>query len=107
MDMETRRVRELQRQLEDLSRGAVSMTDEHAVSFEKLFPPDFMKRHTSLDTIQELMDLSGFGIQDQDDFLQSPDKDWDAYIRKVTQFPDWKSMMDEAVQSYTVRQLGL
>ena len=107
MHIEDKGFRELQTELEGLMGRGQALEGEHSISFAELFPPEFVKQHTSLDTIEELMALSGFRIGSREDFIQTPDKDWDDYIRKVTRFPNWGSMIDEAVKAYTIRKLGM
>ena len=98
---------ELQRELEDMGRRVQELDGEHTVSFDKLFPSEFVQKHSSMDSMQDLMDKSGFKIEGQEDFEGVPDAEWNAYIQKVTMFPDWQTMMDEAVKEYIIRKLGL
>ena len=97
----------LKRKLEDLGRRAQELDGEQVVSFAELFPSEFIREHTTLGSMQELMDESGFKIETQEDFKAIPADEWDEYIRKVTRFPNWEVMMSEAVKVYTVCKLGL
>lgn len=98
---------EVQESLENLAKKAQELDGQHDVPLEELFPPEFLKEHTSVTTVQQLMDESGFTINSQEDFNNIPDEDWDKYIRKVTSFSSWKDMLESAAQEYTIRKLDL
>jgi hypothetical protein len=98
---------ELERALNNLSSKAEELNGEHRVPFTELFNEAFMRQYTSCATVQDLFDKSGFTIENQEDFARIPDDEWDAYIQNVTQFADWKSMMDAAAKEYLRTKLGL
>lgn len=98
---------ELERTLKDLSTKVEELAGEHSVPFSELFDEAFMLKYTSCRSIQELMDNSGFKVESQEDFAQIPDDEWDAYIQRVTEFADWKSMMETAAKEYVRKRLGL
>lgn len=97
---------ELERGLNELKRRLQELDGEHSIPFSELFPPDLIQKHTSFETIQDLIDQSGFHVETKDDFERIPDDEWDEYIRQVSDFESWQSMINEAAQVYIVRKLG-
>ncbi len=98
---------ELQRKLEDLQQRIARLQGEHKVPFDKLFPPEFMRRYTKHASIQTMFAASRWKVETQDDFAAIPDDERDAFIRRETQFGSWKEMMGKAVEDYVGRELGL
>lgn len=98
---------QLRRKLDDLERRARNLSGEHNVSFDEIFPPPFMRRHTQYQTIQEMLDASPWKVRSQADFAAIPDAPWDEFVRKSTQFRSWKEMQETAAEEYFVRRLGL
>ena len=41
------------------------------------------------------------------DFAAIPDEDWDAFIRSISSFADWKSMLNEAGKEWAAQKLDL
>ncbi len=77
------------------------------VAFDDLFPPEFMRRHTSFPTIQAMADASGFKIESQQDIDAVPDADWDAFVRSRTRFQTWQDVQAKAGEEYRVRRLNI
>ena len=50
---------------------------------------------------------SGFKIETPENFAAIPDEDWDAFIRSISSFADWKSMLNEAGKEWAAQKLGL
>jgi hypothetical protein len=98
---------QLQRKLEDLERRARSLSGEHAVTFDEIFPQSFMRRHTHYQTIQEMLDASPWKVKNQADFAAIPDAPWDEFVQKSTRFRSWKEMQETAAEEYFARKLGL
>ena len=55
----------------------------------------------------EMYQASGFKIETPEDFAAIPDEDWDAFIRSISSFADWKSMLNEAGKEWAAQKLGL
>lgn len=96
---------EFQRKLERLSRNAQNVSGP--VTFDDLFPPEFMRRYTDFPTIQAMADASGFKIESQQDFEAIPDADWDAFVRSRSRFQTWQDMQAKAGEERVVRRLNL
>lgn len=98
---------EFQKTLDGIAKKAEQLDGQHDVPFSELFNDDFINKHTSLSSIQELLDKSGFKIESKEDFNSIPDDQWDTYIKSVTDFDSWEDMMEEAISELVARQLGL
>lgn len=89
----------------ELEKKLASLQEEEAVPFEVLFDDTFMQNYTSFQNIQELLKNSGFTISSNEDFQKVPDQEWDEYIQKVTEFPNWEEMKQTAGVQYMKKKL--
>ncbi len=80
---------------------------EHQIPLTELFTEDFITRHTSFSSIDELLNASKFAIETEEDFAAIPDAEWDCYIRSVSSFDSWSSMLVTATEEWTIKRLGL
>lgn len=98
---------EFEKDLEKMSKKAKDLDGKNEVSWDELFDNSFMAKHTKYQTIQELIDNSGFKIESDQDFSNIPDEEWDSYIQKVTEFGSWEDMQGTATEKYIIKQMGL
>jgi hypothetical protein len=61
----------------------------------ELLSPEFVSSHTKFANADEMFESSGFKIESQDDFSAIPDAEWDEFIRSISSFSDWQSMLGE------------
>lgn len=54
--------------------------------FRDLFAPDFMDNYTDFESIDELIQSSGFPIKSSVDIDNLPDNEWDHFIQKHSRF---------------------
>ena len=54
-----------------------------------------------------MYEASGFKIETEEDFAAVPDDEWDSFIRSISSFPDWQSMLDKAGKEWVTKKLGL
>lgn len=69
-------------------------------------PLDSGSSHTQFANAEEMFEASGFSIETQEDFAAIPDDKWDEFIRSISSFPDWHTMLGEASKGWAARQLG-
>ena len=100
-------IKEMSRKLESLSRRLEELDGTHELSLPELFPPRFMSRHTSFQTIDEMMDASEFPTGSAEDFAAIPDDEWDRYVAETTQFSDWDEMKGAAAKEWASARLAL
>jgi hypothetical protein len=98
---------ELQRKLDGLAQKAGALDGQHNVPVSELLTDSFVSQHTSYSSADEMFKASGFKIETQEDFAAIPDADWDNYIRSISSFAGWQSMLVAAGQEWAKRQLGL
>ncbi len=89
----------------ELEKKLASLQEEEAVPFEVLFDDTFMQNYTSFQNIQELLKNSGFTISSNEDFQKVPDQEWNEYIQKVTEFPNWEEMKQTTGVQYMKKKL--
>ena len=89
----------LKRKLNNLEKG-------HKVTFDKLFPPSFIRKYTDFPSLQEMFNASGYTIETQEDFERISDEKWDAFIHAKTRFENWQEMLNKAGLEWTARDLG-
>jgi hypothetical protein len=98
---------ELQKKLDDLARKAEELDGEHNIPISELLTDSFVSRHTSFSSAEEMFKASGFKVETQEGFAAIPDAEWDNYIRSISSFDGWQSMLGAAGQEWAKRQLGL
>jgi len=96
----------LQRQLKQMGRAARNLHGTHEVQMSELFPLAFMRKHSRYSSFDALLDASGFTVNTKEDFEAIPDDEFDAYIRSVTNFRDWQSMLTAGTEAYVAKKLG-
>ena len=94
---------DMRRELETLQRRAGNLSGP--VAFEDLFPPEFMRRYTDCQTVDEL--FSGFTVYSQEDFEKLPVSELDQVVRSKTRFTSWDSMKAKAGEAYMERRLDI
>ena len=105
--LEMKGLDELRHKLDDLARRADELDGEHKVPVSELLTADFISKHTSFSSADEMFRASRFKIETQEDFTTIRDNDWDDYIRSVSSFDSWQSMLGAAGQEWAKRKLGL
>ena len=93
--------------LDELAKNLEGMSGTQNVPIEELLTPEFVSSHTKFANIEEMFEASGLKIESQDDFEAIPSKDKDKFIRSISAFSDWESMLGEAASAWTVKKLGL
>ena len=91
--------------LENLQRNIEILSAEQKVTFDKLFPASFMRKHTQFDSINDMVNKSPFKVESEEDFKNIPDKEWDDYVREKTSFQSWNEMLSKAGNEYLGKQV--
>lgn len=98
---------ELQGKLDGFAKKAEELDQQGGVSVSELLTDSFISQNTSFASAEEMFKASGFKVETQENFAAIPDADWDSYIRSVSSFDDWKSMLGAAAPEWVRRKLGL
>lgn len=96
----------LEKDLKRMQENARKLNGRREVPFSDLFTPEFMRKHTSFSTFNELLKAGGFQVETSEDFEAIPDAEFDAHISATTKFPSWEAMLEEATSQYVTRMLG-
>ncbi len=97
-------LKEVSKSLEKIGKKMKAL-DGREVSFNDLFPPAFMERHTQFKSIDEMVEKSPFTVESQEDFEKIPDNKWDEFIRNTTSFQSWEEMMSKAGEEFFSKAL--
>ena len=98
---------DLSKTLSDLAKRAQELHGEHSVPVNELLTPDFVSAHTRFANVEALFAASPFKIETSEDLEAVPDAEMDAYIRSISSFPDWSSMLGAAGELWASKRLGL
>lgn len=96
---------ELKNQLDRISKGIEELGGTDTVSMTELLSPEFVSSHTKFANADEMFEASGFKLDSQDDFAAIPDAEWDEFIRSISSFPDWQSMLGAAGSAWVAKKL--
>lgn len=91
---------EVQKNLKRLTNEIEKISGPQNVSFNDLFPHDFMSKHTQFASINEMVTKSPFKVESEEDFKNIPDEAWDVYVRENTSFKSWAEMQSKAAEEY-------
>lgn len=98
---------ELSKKLNELQQNADDLSGEQNLTFEELFPDEFMTQFTDYSSMENMISQSQFEVESPEDFKAIPDPEWDDYVKRKTSFNNWDEMMEKAVGEYVARRLGL
>ena len=87
--------------LAEFQRGLARLNGP--MSFEELFTPDFMRRHTDFEDMEAMVAASGHEARTTEDFEAIPRTQWDALVRARTRFASWDAMRGKAAEEYAER----
>ncbi len=97
---------EMSKKFEDLANKATALSEMNQVPITELLNPTFLAKHTRFADADELFEASGFKFETQEDLAAIPDDKWDEFIRSISSYPDWISMLNDATKEWAVRELG-
>jgi len=79
--------------------------EDRKISFDDLYPEEFMQEYTDYNSISEMLSKSDFEIEKQDDFENIPEDEWNDYIDNCTDFDNWEEMRSKAVKEWVEKDL--
>jgi len=97
---------EVGKQLEELGERASQMDGNQEVPMSELLEPGFMARNSKFLSFDELVEASGYKIDNLDDFEKIPDNEWDEFIEKNTSFATWQDLISAASAEWATKKLG-
>ena len=93
--------------LDELQRRVRKLDGSHDMPMIELLNPEFMTKHTSFGSFQDMLDHSGYSVKTPEDFKVIPDAPWDAFISANSTFANWHEMREAAKTEWAKKQLGL
>lgn len=106
MSVEIRGFEELAAELNRLQEGVDAVDGETAVSFDELFPADFMETYTEFDSIRTFFEASPWTVETDADFEAIPEAAFDEYVDDHTEFDTWEAMLSAAAREWIGRKLA-
>lgn len=91
--------------LKRLQGNVRQLRGSNIVKISVLLGPVFMRRHTSFQSFQQMIDKSPFKITTTEDFAAVTDADWDEYVRQTTNFKSWSAMQNKATEEWASDRL--
>ena len=101
------RADDLQNKLENLQKKAKSLDGDQKVPIIELFPVVFMNRHTEYHSIEEMMSEGEIDFESTNEIHLESDNAWNAFVSKHTEFKNWTSMLEKAVEEYFSKKLRI
>ena len=106
--IEMKGFKKVQRHLDDMAKRAAELDGkQQAVSLSELLNDDFIAKHSSFASFNELLAASPFKVNTKEDFEAIPDAEWDAYIAASTPFESWEEMQHQAAGEYLAKRIVL
>lgn len=106
MSVKVTGIDKVQAELKRLGKATKELEKTNFVSFEELFNPSFMSKHTSFQDFEEFLLNGGFNVNSREDFEAIPDEAMDSHVSKTTDFQSWEAMSDSAMEEFVTRKLG-
>lgn len=76
--------------------GLASKKLQDQFNLNDLLSDSFVKKHTKLDSVKELINKSGFDVDSIVKFKDIPEGKLDTYIKSISSFGSWKELLAKA-----------
>lgn len=106
MSVEIRGFEELADELDQLQERVDAVDGETSVSFDELFPTDFMETYTEFGSIEAFLEASPWTVESDADFEAIPGDEFDEYVDDHTEFDTWEAMLSAAAREWIGRKLA-
>ncbi len=67
------------------------------LDLDKLLSDDFIKNNTTLESVRDFIDKSGFNVENLSDLKDVPQEKLDGFISNVSDFDSLKDMLNKAM----------
>ncbi len=105
LDFQNEGMDDLETRLKQIQKAAEQVEEEGEVPFEKLFPTEFMKQHTRVESIETFFENGGWQVQNRLDMEGISRDELDIHVREHTEFCSWDRMQSTARTEYIKREL--
>ena len=86
--------------LKQLEKNLKKVAGRQNVSFDKLFPDSYIRKHSKFKNVDEF--FSACGINTPNEFEEFPQKDLDKFVKDHTKFKNFEEMAAEATQELQI-----
>lgn len=107
MSVEIEGFEEAADQLDQLGENVGSIDGTNSVSFDELFPEDFMRTYTDHNSIATFFAESPWTVETEEDFERISEDEFDRYVNDHTGFNSWEAMLSVAAREWLSRHLSL
>lgn len=95
LKFEIKGLKELEKKLKDVEKR-IKETIEKEWSFTEIFTPEFMKKYTNYNSIEEFLSDSPADFKTQEAFNNRDKEKFDAFVKENTEFEDWEEFKQAA-----------
>lgn len=107
MSVEIEGFEEAADELDRLAENGGSVDGTNSISFDELFPGDFMRTYTEHDSIAAFFGESPWTVETEEDFERIPEAEFDRYVNDHTGFNSWEAMLSAAAREWLSRKLSI
>lgn len=98
--------KDLMKDLDKRSKRAQELEGEHQVTFDELFPVEFMRSNTHFDSIDNFLISAGIDPKNQESFDSYPQDKLDKFTEENTNFSSWEAMIQKATNQLASKWMG-
>lgn len=99
--------KDLEKQLNKMSKAAEKLNRENEVPFEDLFTDNFISTNTNFPTMEAFANASGLDFSNQESFEAIDDSVLDNFVSSNSKFDSWEDMLGTAGETWFAKKLGL
>ena len=100
-------VDEMISKLDDLSKKVKNVSGKHSISLSVLLSPDFIKKNTKFQDVDEFFEKGGFSFKNSKEFEKIDEAKLDGWVKSNSKFNSWKEMLESASAEHVKDQIGL
>lgn len=106
MTSEFHDLEKLEERFDQMARAAEELESPRAVPFDELFDASFMSAHSDFSSFDEFLSAGGYHPSTSAELDAILGKSFDEFISRVTDFPGWEEMFQEASVRYYAKVLS-
>jgi hypothetical protein len=96
---------EFQLKIDKLPQNAEQIDGTHQVPLPEVFPPAFMRQHSSVPDFETFCRDGGLDTSSKEAFDATSVKKLDDVVKQLTEFPSWEDMKKAGAADWAKRRL--
>lgn len=96
---------EFQRKIDQLRTNAEQIDGTHQVPLAEIFPPAFMRQHSSVPDFETFCRDGGLDMSSTKAFDATSGEKLDNVVKQLTEFPNWEDMKKAGAADWAKRRL--